>query len=102
MRLVSSCLTILLIPIAIILILGSRDKYVPPPEPTPVPRECNEELIRLAEEVLSNGKMREKNIKRLRELDPSDEMTIAIELMDDKRLRKIVKETQNACRIDQN
>jgi len=63
-------------------------------------RACSYELIELAEEVLEDEKKRETNIKRLKELDPSEEMLIAIELMYNNRLEKIVEEVKDACSKD--
>lgn len=63
----------------------------------PAGQNCSPELIRLAEQVLRDGSTREANHERLRELDPSDEMTIAVELMSNDRLRKIVEKEKLKC-----
>ena len=84
---------------AILLALGSGRTHEPViPTATPETRLCSYELIRLAEQVLQDESYRNKNIDRLKELDPSGDMLIAIELMDNPLLQEIIKETQDACR----
>lgn len=52
----------------------------------------------MAELVLQDPKeYRELYHDRLQELDQSDDMAIAIELLDNARLEKILKEAKDAC-----
>lgn len=98
-RVFSGCILIFIF----LILLGAlvqRQRPEPVSSPSPTPRACSHELINLAEEVLEDEKKRETNIKRLKELDPSEEMLIAIELMYNDRLEKIVEEVRNACSQD--
>jgi hypothetical protein len=56
--------------------------------------------VDLIQKVLqdASGTKREELRHRIRELDPSDEMTIAIELADDDRLTKILEKEILECK----
>jgi hypothetical protein len=83
-----------------ILLLGSGHKYEPIEDPIHIPRPCSLELIQLAEQVLQDEEMRKINIRRIEELDPSEEMLIAIELQDNDKLREIVEEIKTSCHLE--
>ena len=85
--------------VALVLLTQPAAQPVVTPVVTPaVAGTCNPELIRLAQEVLQDERMREPNHGRLRALDTSGNMAIAIELMSNKRLSEIVKKEQVKCR----
>lgn len=95
------CVTWVLLLILIILVAGrpAQDTQVQPVV-TPVPteqRSCNRELISLIEHVLADPEQREPLHEKIRELDPSPEMTIAIELMSDQRLEVILTKEIMSC-----
>lgn len=89
----------LILLILVILILGrSENEPLSAPTPTAESRQCSEELIQLAELVLQDPKQfRELYHDKLQELDPSDDMAIAVELLDNDLLKRIVEETRDAC-----
>jgi hypothetical protein len=60
---------------------------------------CSLELIRLGEELLADPSRLEKLHDRLRQIDTSDNMTIAVELMDNKRLKQIIEKEREECHL---
>jgi hypothetical protein len=73
---------------------GCSVKQIAPP----LPKECIPEIIILGNQILDNSKMyRTANAKRLRQLDPSLDMLIAVELVGDERLRKIIERMEITC-----
>jgi hypothetical protein len=63
-----------------------------------LPKECIPEIIVLGNQILQDSKTyRTANAKRLRQLDPSLDMLIAVELVGDERLRKIIERMEILC-----
>ena len=64
----------------------------------PLPKECIPEVIVLGKQILDDSKTyRTANAKKLRQLDPSLDMAIAVELVGDARLRKIIERMEISC-----
>jgi len=64
----------------------------------PPPSECIPEVIVLGKQILDDSKTyRTANVKKLRQLDPSLDMAIAVELVGDARLRKIIERMEISC-----
>ena len=64
----------------------------------PPPSECIPEVIVLGNQILQDSKTyRTANAKKLRQLDPSLDMAIAVELVGDARLRKIIERMEISC-----
>jgi hypothetical protein len=63
-----------------------------------LPKECIPEVIVLGKQILDDSKTyRTANAKKLRQLDPSLDMAIAVELVGDARLRKIIERMKISC-----